>query len=135
MSEENIELVRLAYDLFNRRDIEAFLDLADPEIEWHDHAAFDTGPVRGREAVRAFIETGLEPWEAFRRDPEEIIDVDNGRVLSVFRARAKGKASGIELDVRAADLVTIKGGKFVRYDMYPVEDAYAAAGLTDPLDH
>ena len=135
MSQQNIELVRLAYDLFNRGDIEAFLDLADPEIEWHDHAAFDTGPIRGKEAVRAFIETGMEAWEEFQRDPEEIIDVDDDRVLGIFRARARGKASGIELDVRAADLVTIEDGKFVRYDMYPVEEAYAAAGLADRLDH
>ena len=135
MSEENVELVRLAYDLFNRGDIEAFLDLADPGIEWHDHAAFDTGAIRGREAVRAFIETGLEPWEVFRRVPEEIIDLGDGRVLGIFRAIARGKASGIELDVRAADLVTIADGKFVRYDMYPVEEAFEAAGLADRLDH
>ena len=100
MSEEDVELVRLAYDLFNRRDIGAFLDLADPEIEWHDHAAFDTGPIRGREAVRAVIETGLEAWEEFRRDPEEIIDLGDGRVLGIFRGLARGKASGVELDVR-----------------------------------
>ena len=135
MSEENVELVRLAYDLFNRRDIDAFLDLAHPEIEWHDHGAFDTGPIRGRDAVRAFIESGLEPWEEFQRDPEEIIDLGDDRVLGVFRARARGKASGIELDVQAADLVTITDGKFARYDMYPVEEAFEAAGLGDRLDH
>ena len=132
MSQRNVELVRLAYDLFNRRDIEGFLDLADPEIVWHDHAAFDTRPVQGREAVRAFLEQGLEPWEEFRRDPEEIIDLGDDRVLGVFRARARGKASGIELDVRAGDLVTISDGKFVSYDMYPLPQAYDAAGLPRP---
>ena len=33
MSQENVELHQRAFDAFNRRDLDAFLALADPNIE------------------------------------------------------------------------------------------------------
>ena len=34
MSQENVETVRRVFDAFNRRDIAAFLELLDPDVEW-----------------------------------------------------------------------------------------------------
>jgi ketosteroid isomerase-like protein len=34
MSEENVELLYRAYDAFNRRDLDGFLALCDPKIEF-----------------------------------------------------------------------------------------------------
>ena len=34
MSQENVEIVRRVFDAFNRRDIPAFLELLDPDVEW-----------------------------------------------------------------------------------------------------
>jgi hypothetical protein len=35
MSEENAELLRLAVDAYNRREVEALCAELDPEVEWH----------------------------------------------------------------------------------------------------
>jgi hypothetical protein len=35
MSQENVELHRRAVETFNARDVEAFVALGDPEIEFH----------------------------------------------------------------------------------------------------
>ena len=72
MSQENVEIARLGYERFNRGDIEGFLALTDPDIEWHDPGSFDTSAVIGRDAVRAYLETVLEPWEEFRKEPEAV---------------------------------------------------------------
>ena len=32
MSQENVEVARQAYDAVNRRDLDAFLELMDPEV-------------------------------------------------------------------------------------------------------
>jgi ketosteroid isomerase-like protein len=129
MSQANVQIVELAYELFNRRDIAGFLDLCGADIEWQDMGTFDTTPVVGVDAVRAYLDTVLEPWEEFRKDPEEIIDLSDDQVLGLFRATARGKGSGIEVEVRGGDLVTFKEGKVVGYTAYPREQALEVAGL------
>jgi hypothetical protein len=54
MSEENVENIRQAVEAFNRRDADAFVALASPNIEWED-PSFWSGVARtyrGREEVR-----------------------------------------------------------------------------------
>jgi ketosteroid isomerase-like protein len=131
MSQENVEIARLGYELFNRGDIDAFLDLAAPDIEWRDHGAFDTSAIQGRDAVRAFLETVLEPWEEFKKEPEEIIDLGGDEVLGLFHATGRGRQSGIEVDVRGGDLLTIRKCSVVRFAAYPRAQALQAAGLSE----
>ena len=129
MSQANVQIVELAYELFNRRDIAGFLELCGVDIEWQDTGTFDTTPVVGVDAVRAYLDTVLEPWEEFRKDPEEIIDLGDDQVLGLFRATGRGKGSGVEVEVRGGDLVTFKEGKVVGYTAYPREQALQVAGL------
>ena len=58
---ENVELVRRAYDAWNRDDMDACLALMDPEVEWHTTGRLpDVEPVyRGHEGVR------VDPRDAF----------------------------------------------------------------------
>jgi ketosteroid isomerase-like protein len=35
MSEENVELLHQGVAAWNRRDLDGYLELADPEIEWY----------------------------------------------------------------------------------------------------
>ena len=129
MSRTNAQIAKLAYELFNRRDIDGFLALCDADIEWQDEGTFDTTPVVGVDAVRAYLDTVLEPWEEFRKDPEDIIDLGDDRVLGLFRATARGRGSGVEVEVQGGDLVTFKDGKVVQYTAYPREQALRVAGF------
>jgi ketosteroid isomerase-like protein len=66
MSQENVEVVRAAYDAFERGDLEAVSRLHDPAIEWHTSiedpdAAIHRGPV----AVRRYFEGYIETFPAF----------------------------------------------------------------------
>jgi ketosteroid isomerase-like protein len=129
MSQENVELARLGYEAVNRGDIDSLLDLCAPDVEWQDPGAIDTSAVTGKDAVRAFFETVLEPWAELRREPEEIIDLGENRVLVLFHMTGRGKGSGIEVDARAADLLTIREGRLVRWMSYPDRtQALEAAG-------
>jgi SnoaL-like domain len=62
MSQENVEVVRAAYDAFERGDLEAVSRLHDPAIEWHTSvedpdAAIHRGPVAVRRYFEGYIET------------------------------------------------------------------------------
>ncbi len=130
MSQENVELTRLGYEAFNRGDLDGVLGLCAPDVVWQDLGAIDVAASSGKDAVRAFFETVLDPWEELRREPEEIIDLGGEQVLVLFHITGRGKGSGIEVDARGGDLLTIREGRFVRWMAYPDQaQAREAAGL------
>jgi len=131
MSQENVERTRLGYEAFNRGDFDAALDLCAPDIEWQD-GAIDTPPIKGKHALRALFESVMEPWDELRREPEEIIDLGDDRVLVLFHATGRGKGSGIEVEARGADLLTVRDGLLARWVAYADRaEALEAAGLKE----
>jgi hypothetical protein len=79
MSEENVEVVRRATDAFNRRDVDALLATASPDVEWED-AIFWSGVTRiyrGRAGLRDWFNQVLEPWESIRVEMDEIAEADD----------------------------------------------------------
>jgi ketosteroid isomerase-like protein len=68
MSQESVEIVRMVFDVFARRDHEAAFDYYDAEIEWHAARAWagdlDTaGVYHGHDGVRAYWRRWLSSWE------------------------------------------------------------------------
>ena len=65
MSQENVDLVYRASDAFNRRDLDAFLALADPDMEYHSRIAELEGgePYQGHEGIRRWWDslTAISP--------------------------------------------------------------------------
>jgi ketosteroid isomerase-like protein len=43
MSQENVEIVRRAYDAWNREDLDAFLSIVHPDAEWSGPATCFSG--------------------------------------------------------------------------------------------
>lgn len=127
-----IELVRRLYEAINRRDPEAGFELVDPEFEWRlPERAILGGTYRGREEVERAINAQLEVFEDFQIAPEEFFE--RGEQLVVFvRQRARGGASGVEVEIRVGHLWTIRGGKVVSLEVFPERGkALEAAGLRE----
>jgi ketosteroid isomerase-like protein len=136
MSQENVELARVGYEAFNRGDIDGLLAICTSDIEWQDSAAIDTSAVTGKDAVRGFFETVMEAWEETRREPEKIVDLGEDRVLVLFAQSVRGKGSGVEVEVRAGDLLTFRQGRLARWIGYPDRaQALAAAGVSEQDVH
>ena len=67
-----------------------------------------------------------------RWDPEEIIDVDDFRVIAVNHVRMRGRESGVEADAVGARLWTISEGKSRRLKLYQSKaEALEAVGLRE----
>ena len=76
MSEENVEIVRAAYEAFERGDLEAVSELHGPAIEWQTSAEDpDAATHRGREAVRRYFEGYMETFPGLRAELEECVAV------------------------------------------------------------
>ena len=131
MSRENVELVREGYEVWNSGDLDAWLELLDPEVETVFYAGPDASTYRGHEGVRQWYREGLEAWDGWGRiEPDEIVDLGD-RVLVTARWRVRGKGSGLEVESRQALLITLRDGLVTRIEFYEDEaSARNAAGLT-----
>ncbi len=125
-------LVERLYKAINDRDYEAGFALLDDDFEWVEpEASLLGGHHRGFHEVRAAIERQLEVFDEFTIDPEAFHE--HGEHVAVpIRQRARGGASGAEVEIRIGHLWTVRDGKVTRLQVFPArEDARRAAELAD----
>jgi ketosteroid isomerase-like protein len=128
MSKENVEKVRAGFAAHNRGDLDAWLDLYDPEVE------FETlllGSHQGKEALRSLYEENQANQPGYTATPVELIDAGD-RVITVVQMGGAGTASQITLDDQIAFIHTFKNGLVVRERTFRNrEEALEAAGLRE----
>ena len=101
MSEENVEIVRIALRALDQRDVEAYLRVASPQIELITPAAPLVGANVGHEGVRRFFKDMEELSGSGSFEVKEIRAV-GPRVLAFFTVTAVGRMSGAETSVDVA---------------------------------
>jgi ketosteroid isomerase-like protein len=112
---ENARVALKGAEALSNRDLEAMLEIAHPDIEFVTHPGFvGQEPVyRGHAGVRRWLES-LEPWEDFQVEVEELIDASEDTVVAVSRVTARGSGSGVGVEMRTYDVVTVLDGKILR---------------------
>ena len=127
----NLELVKSIYARWEKGDFTS-ADWADPEIEFAMHGGLNTGEWRGIEAMTEVWTTMLRAWVDLRAIPEEVRELDDGRILVYLRNEGRGKGSGIDIhgiSARSANVFTVRDGKVTRLELYwEREDAVADLG-------
>jgi uncharacterized protein len=127
MSPENVELVRRAYEAFNRRDLSALSTLVDPEVDFRSTVESH----RGIEGVADFVRSADDTLDDFTAVPTEIIEAGE-QVVVVVHERGRGKGSGIDVDHRFAHVWTIRGGRAVAFRAFTDRaEALEAVGLSE----
>jgi ketosteroid isomerase-like protein len=75
------------------------------------------------------LEDTGDDWERFDLRADEFIPIGSDRLLVIGQVRARGRASGVEVDYGAAWLCYLRDGKVIRVRFYSDrEEALAAAG-------
>jgi len=126
---ENARVALKGAEALSDRDLDAMLEVAHPEIEYVTHPGFVGQPpaYRGHEGMRHWLKA-LEPWESFRVDVEEVIDVSADTVVAVSHVTARGSGSGADVEMRTYDVVTITDGRIRKRRHYETrEEALEAA--------
>jgi ketosteroid isomerase-like protein len=134
VTQENVEVVRRAWEAWKRRDIDGLFALYDPEIVW-DMSHYDdviSGVFRGHEGVRRFFRQWLEPFETYHAHAENFIDAGDSVVVEV-RQGGRGKASKAHVEMPVYwQVYNIRNGLVMRVEPYKVKaEAYEAAGLAE----
>ena len=128
MSQENVEIVREAWDAYSRGDYDRAGGFHDPHIVV---VTLEDGVVYGNDAVLANYKRWNEAWEGVETTLEEAIGRGD-RVFLTVRFQGRGRASGIEIDNRHYEVYTLRDGKVLRIDEYGHRaEALEAAGLSE----
>jgi ketosteroid isomerase-like protein len=123
MSEENVELIRRMYGLWEAG--ESARELVAEDLEYVNPSyAVESGVKRGR----SFLGAIREVYPDFTSTPEEFLDAGED-VVVIGVARGTG-ASGVRVEWRQGYIWTVREGRVVRFQWFndPAE-ALAAAGL------
>jgi ketosteroid isomerase-like protein len=133
MSQENVELVRRAFDAFGRGELEESLEGMAPNFEFHPSGRFmDTQSVyRGPEGMRDFWRTFHDAWEEISVDIDRIEDLgDRVLTLGTFHGRTGGTSA--EVSAESGWLHTFEGGQVVGLRSFATwQEALEAAGLRE----
>lgn len=133
MSQQDVENLRRAWDAWNHGDYESGLSLFDPNVVYVDRVVLDSleETYHGPEGVMKAWSRWSEPWEHITTEIEEVID-GGDRLVSVHRARARAKSSGIDVDLRYAHVSRFREGKIIHFESFlDREQALEAAGLPE----
>src|SRR2546421_1187937 len=102
MSQENVDAFRAVIEAVNGRGAEAGFDLYDAEIEFREDPKFPEAKVyRGRDEVVGNFREFAASFEYYRFEIEDLRDAGGDKVVAILRERARGKASGLEVDRRS----------------------------------
>jgi ketosteroid isomerase-like protein len=130
MSRENLNLVRGAYEAWNREDLEWGLRHVGPEFELHPMRGFFDleGVYRGKDGYRRFWTTWREAWESITITVERIEAIGRDRVRGQVTFDAKGNESGADVSLKATHVFTIRNGRFARLETIPGWEAVDDSG-------
>ena len=127
MSQENVdadfEVIRRAWRASGQKDLAAFERDLDPDIVTIPFgAAMEGKSYRGVDAVVGWLRDEIwANWEHFDTVPEEFTRVGQ-RILVTGRWHARGKASGVELDISATWVIEVRDGKITYWRTYTDRD-------------
>jgi ketosteroid isomerase-like protein len=118
MPSENVELVRRAYDAFNREGVEAVLRFFDRDVkvEYRSILLDAEATYHGYDGVRKLTRL-LEENVVLRAEVDELIDAGDD-VVVVADWRARGRKSGADTVIRTGQVLSLRDGVVVRWQLY-----------------
>jgi hypothetical protein len=97
MSQENIDSYRAMADAFNRRDWDAFVALADDEIEVESRLVVMDGAFRGHEGLRRWWDAFVGTFPDYTVEIGELRDLGEDLMLAHVRGWGHGAGSATPL--------------------------------------
>jgi uncharacterized protein len=132
MSQENVEIVRRAYEAWNRGDLDEAAEHLSPDIEWQMPSNLpDAETWRSSDEVSRGLASFLQSWTELRVEVQQIFDAGD-RVVALVRYYGRAAVTGLAVEGAGVDAAvwTLRDGKATKVQMYGgTNEALQAAGL------
>ena len=131
MSREASEVIRAGFDTWNANDMDAYVELLDPDVTWRPPKGWpEPGPYVGRDAVLRQMEQLRKTWDGDVLEPIEDFIVAGDRVLVRVVWRAGGHGPPLNLEVTG--IWTVRDGKICGIEFFQDHaEALEAVGLSE----
>ena len=133
MSQENVEVVRDAFQTFSTEGIDAALSFFSPDLVWYPTDRWLEGPAyRGHDGMRRLEAAFSENFDDFRFEVHDIRDAQD-RVVALIDMTGHIKHSGAEISQRLGLVVSgFRDGTFRDVRAFPSwHEALEAVGLSE----
>ena len=132
MSRENVEAMRSWVEAYNRRDMDALVELSAQDFEFRSIFVSVESVFRSPNGFPYdYFRTLDDAYEHFVVVPREFIDA-GAAVMMLATAEWRGKASGAEGQTEIAVASWIRAGKVFRAETFTSrEEAFEAVGLRE----
>jgi ketosteroid isomerase-like protein len=144
MSQENVEIVRRAYEITNSigRTGAGFVDPEEvapefwarlaPDFELHERSELPDAKVyRGPDEAKEFWRKTQQVFAELRWEPKEFIDLGHAVVVKA-RVVAVGRGSDVATEMAETNVFWFRDGKIVRLKGFATKaEALEAAGLSE----
>jgi ketosteroid isomerase-like protein len=114
----NEDVLRAAYAAFNARDVDAAIELMDPDVDWPN--AWEGGRVTGRRAVAAYWVRQFESIQSTVEPERFDLESDGGIAVTVHQVVRDAKTGDLLSDARVIHRYRLAQGLVLRMD---VDDA------------
>ena len=129
MSQENVEMVRAAFDAWHQGDMEGMLRLMHPEIVVTQPPEIPDGTTfHGHAGVRQAIAAWPDQWDDYQLEIVQVVDAGNHVAVQTHQ-RGRGRGSGVEVEDEVWFVTGFRDGKIGQWRMFRDQrQALEAAG-------
>jgi ketosteroid isomerase-like protein len=112
-SDENVAVMRRAYEAFNAGDMDTLIEVFDESAVWHLPGRSSMAKdYQGRDATLAYFgQLGQETGGTFRAELQGLLSDDDNRVVGIQRSTADRDAK--HLDVGNSIVFELRNGRIV----------------------
>jgi ketosteroid isomerase-like protein len=132
VSRPELDVLRAAYDAWNRADLTRFVESFTEDVEVHPFLGrgLVASTYHGHDGLRSWYADANEPWERLDVEAEEFQELDDGRVAVFVRATGEGIGSRALVEARIVHVIGFRDGRIARLDGYANREmALQALGL------
>jgi ketosteroid isomerase-like protein len=133
MSQENVEIVRRAFEAAVREDWTSALAAFDLDVEWVEMPSLgpDASTYTGFQEARKAIESWMGMWSEYSFEVARYADGGDD-VAILIREKGHGGLSGAAVERELGEVCTMREGKVVRVRLFGSwAEALEAAGLRE----
>jgi ketosteroid isomerase-like protein len=134
MARSDLEVAKEATEAFGRNGVEGILPLIHPEFESTTPPGLAAEPdtYRGHEGIRRYFDSFYEAMDKVWLEAEDFREI-GGKVMMHGRLWSRGRSTGLESNIEAIFVWTIKDEQVIRAEIFATEEeALAAIEGTQP---
>ncbi len=117
---QNLDVAMRAFAAFNPDELDRVAAFADPDIEvFASPDLANAGSFSGPEGLQTWLQQWLEAWDEYDFEVKAMEPVGDRHVATTIRQFAKGRGSGVPVEMEVTFIADFLEGRMLALHLYP----------------